>query len=84
MQAFINLWLLDKRSAIFVTHDIDEALLLGEEIYVLTNRPSSVKGIVYNNIPHADRTLQHQDIRQIEHEIYQLLTARELMEPCDL
>lgn len=83
MQAFINLWLMDKRSAIFVTHDIDEALLLGEDIYVLTNRPTAVKGIIRNNIPHRDRNLQHEDMRQMEHGIHQLLTTQELVQLAD-
>lgn len=74
MQAFISLWLMDRRSAFFVTHDIDEALLLGQKIYVLTERPGAVKGIISNNIPHKERNLQNENIRQIEQEIYQLLT----------
>ncbi len=75
MQAFISLWLLDKRSAFFVTHDIDEALLLGEVIYVLTERPGSVKGIIKNNIPLQARNLNSPDSLQIEQEIYRLLTG---------
>ncbi len=74
MQAFISLWLMDKRSAFFVTHDIDEALLLGEKIYVLTERPGAVKGIISNDIPHQERNLQNENIRQIEQEIYKLVT----------
>jgi len=77
MQAFIDLWLLDRRSAIFVTHDIDEALLLGEEIYVLTPRPGSVKGIISNRIPHKERNLHNENIREIEQDIYRLLTGSE-------
>ena len=77
MQAFIDLWLMDRRSAIFVTHDIDVALLLGEEIYVLTARPSSVKGIISNQIPHEARNLHNENIRQIEQDIYKLLTGNE-------
>lgn len=75
MQAFIELWLLDKRSVFFVTHDIDEALLLGEEIYVLNERPGSVKGVISNNIPHAHRNLNSENIRQFERELHQLLSA---------
>lgn len=75
MQAFIDLWLMDHRSAFFVTHDIDEALLLGEEIYVLNERPGSVKGVISNNIPLKERNLNGEDIRQIEKEIYKLLTS---------
>lgn len=73
MLAFIDLWLLDKRTAIFVTHDIDEAVLLGEEIYVLTERPTAVKGIISNNIPHKERKLEN--MQDIEQEIYELLTT---------
>jgi NitT/TauT family transport system ATP-binding protein len=75
MQAFISLWLMDKRSAFFVTHDIDEALLLGEVIYVLTERPGSVKGIIKNNIPLQARNLNSPDLLRIEQEIYHLLTG---------
>jgi NitT/TauT family transport system ATP-binding protein len=74
MQAFLNLWLMEKRSAIFVTHDIDEAVMLGEEIYILTGRPTSVKGIIHNDIPHKQRNLQNEDMLRIEQQIYQLLT----------
>jgi NitT/TauT family transport system ATP-binding protein len=78
MQAFLNLWLMDKRSTIFVTHDIDEAVLLGEEIYVLTEPPTKVKGIVSNRIPHQQRHLQNADMLAIEEQIYELLTKTEL------
>jgi NitT/TauT family transport system ATP-binding protein len=75
MQAFISLWLMDKRSAFFVTHDIDEALLLGEKIYVLTERPGAVKGIITIDIPHPERNLHNENLREIEQEIYHLMTA---------
>jgi NitT/TauT family transport system ATP-binding protein len=74
MQAFISLWLMDKRSTFFVTHDIDEALRLGEKIYVLTERPGEVKGIVSIDIPHEERNLHNENIRQIEQVIYKLVT----------
>ncbi|PKM77113.1 MAG: ABC transporter ATP-binding protein [Firmicutes bacterium HGW-Firmicutes-15] len=74
MQAFISLWLMDKRSAFFVTHDIDEALLLGEKIYVLTERPGVVKGIISIDIPHKERNLHNENILRIEQEIYKLIT----------
>jgi ABC-type nitrate/sulfonate/bicarbonate transport system ATPase subunit len=31
-------------SILFVTHDVDEALLLADRIYVMTSRPASIKG----------------------------------------
>lgn len=73
MQAFLNLWQIDRRSTIFVTHDIDEAVMLGEEIYVLTERPTSVKGIISHNVPHQQRKLS--EMTAIEDQIYGLLTT---------
>ncbi|MDD4802580.1 MAG: ABC transporter ATP-binding protein [Syntrophomonas sp.] len=78
MQAFIDIWLQDRRSVFFVTHDIDEALLMGEIIYILSPRPAAVKGIIRNAIPHQERNLQNEDIRRIEQDIYKLLTETKL------
>ncbi|MEQ8200782.1 MAG: ABC transporter ATP-binding protein [Syntrophomonadaceae bacterium] len=75
MQAFINVWLTDKRSVFFVTHDLDEALLLGEEIFVLTPSPGKVKGVLINSIPHKDRDLNSPQLRSIKDRLYQLVTT---------
>ncbi len=75
IEAFIKLWTVDRRSVFFVTHDIQEALLIGEEIYVLTDRPAMVKGKVSNHIPHLERTKENTALHNIERELYQLLTT---------
>ena len=36
---FSEIWKADRRTVIFVTHDIDEALFLGEEIVVFSQPP---------------------------------------------
>lgn len=38
----------EKRTVLFVTHDIDEALLLSDKIYVLGNSPVEIKKIFIN------------------------------------
>ncbi len=40
---FSEIWATDKRTVIFVTHNIDEALLLGDEIVVLSKLPARIK-----------------------------------------
>ena len=75
MQAFANVWLTDKRSVFFVTHDLDEALLLGEEIFVLTPSPGKVKGVITNAIPYKERNLNSDPLRSIKDRLYQLITA---------
>jgi NitT/TauT family transport system ATP-binding protein len=45
IKSFIRLWTLDRRSVFFVTHDIQEAVLIGHLVYVLTEpRPASKAG----------------------------------------
>ncbi len=41
----INVWQKYKKTVIFVTHDIDEALLLSDRIIVLSARPAKIKSI---------------------------------------
>ena len=43
IKAFRQIWQTDKRTVIFVTHDIDEALLLGNDIYVFSKAPVKIK-----------------------------------------
>jgi NitT/TauT family transport system ATP-binding protein len=57
----------------FVTHDIEEAVLLGEEIYVLTDRPATIKGKVINTQPHRERQLQNDNMRSLQEEVLKLL-----------
>lgn len=64
---FSELWDSDKRTVIFVTHDIDEAILLADEIIVLSRLPaqimaheklSRIPGSQNNNDPQLVRTRQ--------------------------
>jgi putative hydroxymethylpyrimidine transport system ATP-binding protein len=38
----IDIWEEEKRSVLFVTHSVDEAIFLSDRIYVLSDRPASV------------------------------------------
>jgi NitT/TauT family transport system ATP-binding protein len=39
---FLNLWKETKKTVIFITNDIDEALLLGSEVYILSKAPGKI------------------------------------------
>ena len=47
---FKKLILVENRTCILVTHDIEEALNLGDKIVILTDRPARVKRIVENTL----------------------------------
>jgi NitT/TauT family transport system ATP-binding protein len=38
----LSIWAADRRTVIFVTHDIEEAVLLGDRVVVMSARPSSI------------------------------------------
>jgi NitT/TauT family transport system ATP-binding protein len=42
IKSFSRIWKEDSRTVIFVTHDVDEALMLGEEIMVMSRPPVSI------------------------------------------
>lgn len=52
---FSQIWQADRRTVIFVTHDIDEALAIGNEVYVFSQAPVRV---VSHHVIDSSSTLQ--------------------------
>ncbi len=53
MQTFlVELWQREKKTVVFVTHDIDEAILLADRVVVLGAHPGHVHAIVPIDLPH--------------------------------
>ncbi len=73
MRAFVELWERDLRTVLFVTHDIQEALFLGDDILVLSPRPAVVRDHVPNPIPRAERSFQSPAMLALEKDLYELL-----------
>lgn len=72
IQAFIKLWEQDKRTIIFVTHDIEESILLGDDIYILGDRP--IKEIFRTNISieKSERSMSHSMLESKKQMIYSI------------
>ena len=47
----LKLWSEAKASVVFVTHDLEEAIALGDKVYVLTAGPATVKAVYPIDIP---------------------------------
>ena len=48
----LRIWETRPTSMIFVTHSIDEAVLMGDRVFVLKGRPSNIQKIVEVDLPH--------------------------------
>ncbi|MCL4425046.1 MAG: ATP-binding cassette domain-containing protein, partial [Firmicutes bacterium] len=46
-----QVWEETKKTIIFVTHDVDEAIFLGDMVYVMTARPGRIKATIRVDLP---------------------------------
>jgi len=63
------------RAILFTTHDIDEAILLGDTIHLLTPRPGAVQNTIPVNIPHprSHHAMMHPLFLQIKQQLMDVL-----------
>jgi len=62
----LRIWQTERRTIIFVTHDIDEAVQLADRVVVLSSRPAKIQDILTIDIAHprnisSARYLEHRD-----------------------
>jgi NitT/TauT family transport system ATP-binding protein len=50
-ELLLSVWEHSHKTVLFITHDIDEAILLGDRVYVMTARPGRIKEMVAIDIP---------------------------------
>jgi NitT/TauT family transport system ATP-binding protein len=83
-QRFLTqIWEQHRRTIVFVTHDIDEAIYLGDTVFVMSPRPGRVKEIVDVDIPRP-RSLDDvatQRFAELKHRILSLIFADVDAEP---
>ena len=68
----LHLWQRNKTTVIFITHNIEEAVYLGERILVLTNKPTSIKQEIINDLPRP-RDIASPDFIQLRNEVTDLI-----------
>jgi NitT/TauT family transport system ATP-binding protein len=72
----LRIWERDRKTMVFVTHSIEEAILLSDRIYVLSGQPGAVRTEIHVDIDRPrdrDRTLRHPRYPQIHREVWALL-----------
>ncbi len=73
--AFLKLWQEDHRVVIFVTHDMDEALLLGNEIVFLSSPPTRILETIQVPVPHDSRDLHCPVLQKLKKQMLQCINS---------
>ena len=68
----IRLWKETGTTVVFITHNIEEAVYLSERILVLTNKPTSIKKEIDNNLPRP-RDVTDPAFNQLRDEVTDLI-----------
>ncbi len=55
IQDFLDLWVRERITTLYVTHNIDEAVRLADQVVVLSRRPGRIKAVVPIEIPQQRR-----------------------------
>jgi NitT/TauT family transport system ATP-binding protein len=62
-----RMWLHNRNTVLFITHSIEEAVLLSDRVVVMSSRPGRIADIVHNDLPRPRGAHTRSETRFIEH-----------------
>ena len=71
-QDLLQIWESEKKTCLFITHDIEEAIILGERVVIMSARPGRIKEIVNIDIPYPrdQKTKMSQRFTEVKNHIW--------------
>ena len=75
-ERFLDIWGHDRKTVLFVTHDLNEAIVLADRILLTSNRPARVREIFDVAIPRPRRMeelVDDSEYRKLYHTIWRML-----------
>ena len=75
LNSFMKLWKADKRTVIFVTHDIEEAVTLGNEIFVFKGLPAEIIKKVKINEDKPETGMSNIEINDIKNMLSDIMAV---------
>jgi len=74
IESFLKLWKEDNRTVIFITHDIDEALKIADQIYIIQDKPVKISQVVHIVDDHSSRDIFSSKYLKIREKITKILS----------
>ena len=71
-EELLEIWQREKRTIVFVTHSISEAIFLADQVVVMATRPGAIREIIKLDMPHP-RDRNTDDFRKIEWHIHTIM-----------
>ncbi|MGB7345214.1 MAG: ABC transporter ATP-binding protein [Pirellulaceae bacterium] len=65
----VDIWRQEKKTVLFVTHDVEEAVQLADRVVVMSSRPAEIRTIIDVDLPRP-RDLDSSQYRRIRDEIF--------------
>ena len=84
MDAFLELQAADPRTVVFVTHEVKEALYLGDAVVVLSDRPARILAHRELTLSRDRRSYSSSALSAVEADLYRLILGESLGEPKSL
>lgn len=75
MDDLVELWTRQPFTAIYVTHNLAEAVRLGHKVVVLSRRPGQIREIVEIDKPLSERSFADEDLDRHQKHLWQLMRA---------
>jgi len=72
-EEIINMHDLIQKTIVFITHDIDEAMIMGDRVVVFTERPARVKLSIHLDFPHPRDFSKNPRLAKLRSDLYQAL-----------
>ncbi|HSW36569.1 MAG TPA: ABC transporter ATP-binding protein, partial [Candidatus Limnocylindrales bacterium] len=78
----VRIWQQTRKTIVFVTHDIDEALFLADRVVIFSPHPGTIRNIVRVDLPRPRNRFRHQseEIKDRIMQIYQYDATGEAMD----
>lgn len=73
MDDFIRLWSRTPFTAVYVTHNLNEAVRLGHRIVVLSRRPGRIQEIISIDMPLSERAARVSELASTHEQLWSLI-----------